>query len=590
MVGVRGRGIDPEATGVGIGPGGGALRRLSSHPAAGPAVLAGSWIVPAACSVVALLFADAYHPNADIALIELHVRDVGSEKVLLGPYSRFGWSHPGPSMYYLLAVPYRLLGSTSANLLIGALLLNTAALVGVTIVAWRRGGAVLGALTFLLLGLTVRALGPQFLRDPWNPHLPVLPLALLLLTAWSLALGKRWALPVAAALASFVTQSHTGYAPVTAVVLAVALVGFVRSRPVRPLPAAALAAGIVGLLWLPPVLEEVVHRPGNLRSLLDFYTGDHAATGLGRGVRAVALQLGATPEWLVGRRPVQPFDGAVQLRSRIVPVAVVPVILAAVVGWRRGWRDIRWLSGLVVALILAAVASMSRVTGALLPYLTVWTWIVGVMAWLLAGAALTRWVCDVRPALGRPICRSLVVAGGAVLVVNSVSAASAGTPTGYESRIVGELGAGLATALAQDPDVVHLDVAGSFASGQYSPGVALQLERRGWRVEVDGGDELGFGRHRNRCTEGATSLLVAVDDEARIAARDDDLELLARAGTLPARERERRATLHDEVLAAGRAGSLSDEELYERVATLPDLGFQVAVFRDGTRRCDGAAR
>ena len=559
----------------------------SSRPSRGPILLlAGSWVAPAACSVIGLAVADGYHPNADIALIELHVRDVGSEEVLLGPYSRFGWSHPGPLLYYLLAVPYRLLGSTSAGIAVGALLVNTAALVGITLVAWRRGGPVVGALAFLLAGLTVRALGPQFLRDPWNPHLPVLLFTLFLLTAWSLAVGKRWALPAAAVLASFAVQSHIGYGPAAAAVAAVALVGFVRSRPVRPLPAAALAAGVAGLLWLPPVLEEVLHRPGNLRALLDFYTQDHATSGLGSGVRAVALQLGPLPEWLVGRRPVDPVDGSVQLPSWSAPVAVVPVVLAAALARRRGWRDITWLSALVVALTLAAVVSMSRVTGELLPYLTVWTWVVGVMAWLLVGATAARWVSDERPGLARPICRSLVVAGGAVLIANSVSAASAGTPTGPESRLVEALGEGVAAALPDRPGVVHLEAAGSFASGQYSPGVALELERRGWRVEVDAGNQAGFGRHRYRCTAGATSLLVAADDEVRIATRGDDLELLARVGTLPARERERRARLHDEALAAGRAGALSEEELYARVAALPSLGLQVAVFEDGARRCD----
>ena len=60
-------------------------------------------------------------PVGDEALIEMRVRDVPGHMPLLGVYSRFGWSHPGPLQFLLLAVPYRLLGQSSAALLVGAL-------------------------------------------------------------------------------------------------------------------------------------------------------------------------------------------------------------------------------------------------------------------------------------------------------------------------------------------------------------------------------------------------------------------------------------------------------------------------------------
>jgi len=44
----------------------------------------------------------------DNALSQLRIADVGHHAVLLGPYARDGWSHPGPAMYFLLALPYQL--------------------------------------------------------------------------------------------------------------------------------------------------------------------------------------------------------------------------------------------------------------------------------------------------------------------------------------------------------------------------------------------------------------------------------------------------------------------------------------------------
>src|SRR4051794_3327532 len=44
---------------------------------------------------------------SDWGPMELRVRDVGTSHLpLVGPYSRYGWSHPGPIVFYLLALPY----------------------------------------------------------------------------------------------------------------------------------------------------------------------------------------------------------------------------------------------------------------------------------------------------------------------------------------------------------------------------------------------------------------------------------------------------------------------------------------------------
>jgi hypothetical protein len=42
----------------------------------------------------------------DAAIIELDVRNALDGGQLLGPYSRFGWNHPGPAYFYLLGPAY----------------------------------------------------------------------------------------------------------------------------------------------------------------------------------------------------------------------------------------------------------------------------------------------------------------------------------------------------------------------------------------------------------------------------------------------------------------------------------------------------
>src|SRR4051812_45809588 len=107
----------------------------SSSRASGSAALVGITLVPLVVAFVALFTPKRGRilPWGDTALLELSVRDVGSHVLLLGPYSRYRWHHPGPLLFDWLAVPYRLLGSNARALNQGSLL--TAA-IAIGVVAW----------------------------------------------------------------------------------------------------------------------------------------------------------------------------------------------------------------------------------------------------------------------------------------------------------------------------------------------------------------------------------------------------------------------------------------------------------------------
>ena len=114
---------------------------------------------------------------ADHAAIELRVRVVGgTDTPLVGPYSRFGWSHPGPFLFDLLALPYRGLGREGTGLLSGAAVVNAVAVivaVGVLAAAARSR-----ALVWCDRPRAARytRLGGKLLDDPWNPYIIVLPM------------------------------------------------------------------------------------------------------------------------------------------------------------------------------------------------------------------------------------------------------------------------------------------------------------------------------------------------------------------------------------------------------------------------------
>src|SRR5215210_7705445 len=119
-------------------------------------------LLPLAVAAVRILAAvgDAHPTMGDTALLELGVRRLGSEPLLLGAYSRFGWLHPGPAPFVALAPAYWSTGGHALGLNLGALVLNAGCIIGVAVLAWRRGGAPLLAWALVLLALLLRLLGP----------------------------------------------------------------------------------------------------------------------------------------------------------------------------------------------------------------------------------------------------------------------------------------------------------------------------------------------------------------------------------------------------------------------------------------------
>ncbi|HEY2429607.1 MAG TPA: hypothetical protein VGI06_11805, partial [Acidimicrobiales bacterium] len=78
----------------------------------------------------------------DQALLELGARRAAHLDQLVGPYSRTGFHHPGPIVFYLLAPFVRILGTGGSGLYLGAVAINGAALVATVAVLWRRLGPV----------------------------------------------------------------------------------------------------------------------------------------------------------------------------------------------------------------------------------------------------------------------------------------------------------------------------------------------------------------------------------------------------------------------------------------------------------------
>lgn len=371
----------------------------------------------------------------DQALIGLDTDDAGRLDQTVGPYSRFGWAHPGPVWFYLLAPVHWLGGSDSGALVAATLSVHALAALLAVAVVWRAASPVLALATALVIGLYVLRMPAEFFVDAWNPYALLLPVLLLLLVAVeSVRRGSVAYLLGSAAVASFLVQTHVGAAPLASLIGLATLVGTIVQR--RRLgtrtswrPVAALG-GLLVAMWAPPVAQQLAAAPGqgNLSQLVSFFVHDRAdgqPLSLAECITAVGRVLAMTPygwgaDSLETDVSGMPASVALALAAQ---VAIAAALVAA--GW--WWRSATAIlvGAAVLVALAAAVLAARTVTGPLHWYLIVWVSVLPAVTVVGAIALVLRWLPD-RPS-GSPGAGALaarLAPAGSVLVLLAISLGS----------------------------------------------------------------------------------------------------------------------------------------------------------------------
>jgi hypothetical protein len=427
---------------------------------------------------------------ADDALTELAVRDTLHGHQLLGPYSRFGWHHPGPASFELLAVFYRILGFDGRSGYLGGLVIATLAGAAACWLVWRRAGDVAGLFAVAATTVFLYQVGPQVWRTSWNPYLIVLPCLLLAVLCADAATGHLLAAGAAWLVGSAIVQTHIGTAPVVAVwVVGATVAAFVVGRRRPTVPGVALLGGGLVLLWLPPAIDQIRHHPGNATLIWRFFTATHAGHPVGESLNALGTAAATvfTGDRLAGHPSYRLNHGGLLAAGlTVVSLALTGVLAVAA---RRG------RPGAPFALALAAVASTgfvagtlgnTRVVGPILGFFELWFAVLPVVLGL-ALAALCRPSARVLP-----LALVVVLVAGAALGVRAADAPSGPSLSAANVAAVTRL---VVPSLRQDGRPVFLDIA-SHDTWPVAAGVAAELERRGYAVHVSPAWTLLFGARR----------------------------------------------------------------------------------------------
>ena len=517
----------------------------------------------------------AYLPTQDFAVLDLRVRDVWSGDLpLVGVYSRFGWNHPGPLLFWLLAPLNWLFGGAPWTTLVGHAALQGIAIVGAAWTAWRRGGlaVVLGAMAVILL--TYAAIGDYLLFQPWNPHVALIAFPWFVLAAWGVAVGDTRDVIVAAVLATFLVQAHVGYAPLVLACALVALVFVVLdARAARATRAAdqpgawarwrrpvIVAAGVTVVLWIPVVVDQLTQSPGNLRAMARYFLkGDQPAAGLAKGMGWLAAEYRGRPPWLGGGDLFDPFTFEAWPRSRAwLLIPLVLLVVAGVVSRRR--RDTRAFRLVVMtaALNVVGIVTLAGVTGIGYPYLFYWRIPLAPFTLFATGYALVRAIDPERV----PVVR---IVGYAMLTV-TVGAAGVGftkdvvdhpglvnplEPTVRAMTTRLEREAGDRTVLVRVADVAARGLQG---------GIFDALDRKGVDVRVDTDNEFQYGRSRGATLDEAASVWYVVEESALVStlSAQPEAKVIARSTPLTRAEEAELTQLHRELADAARAAGRDD--------------------------------
>lgn len=489
-------------------------------------------VVPLVVAVVAIA-QYRWYPIGDLAQATLRQHSFWSDPPLVGPAGRiegFGQqgNHPGPAMFWSTWPLWAVLGRTpwahqAATAAISLLVFVATVLAVRRHFTWKHASAVAVLATVLM-----RSWGPEPLTQPWNPYVALVPFFAFVVLSWLAADGRPGVLPAAVAAGSFCIQSHVGYAPAVGGILAVAAVlllvdGWRRAGAPGPVTVGLwlLAAAAVGLaLWLPPLIDQWSHDPGNLRIILETFNEQTGSTiGFGDGARVLLTQLNPVGNWLLGTEDVM---GSVLPGVLLLGAWVVAAISAI----RDRHRALTRLNAVILVALAAALYWAARLDSVRLLYLVQWFWSitalvvlsVGWTAWRLLAPAVAARLDERSPTAVRAALAVLA----AVAALNAVVFAAQATQTEPSEPRYSDTLAHLAgpTADGLDPEARYLlqwvdpnDLGGS------GFGLLLELESRGFDLGVPWPWSAAAEPHRVRAPEDADRIITVVtgDENIRVA-------------------------------------------------------------------------
>jgi len=341
--------------------------------------------------------------SGDAALLEISTRNLASGKSLTGPYSRFGFHHPGPA-YFLARIPlYFLFDSSSSSSYLTVSLISMLSLGGIFLLIRRNAGSITSIAFCLIAALYLRSIQPAIWLSEWNAFVVILPLFITVIAFAAVGSGLHRYLPLAVLSGSFVAQTHIGTFPVVVITsIAAGTLYFVpkgillpgeaeRSTCGSPGKSLIIAIVLLAALWSPVAVEQVSSGSnGNVTTILSYLKDNkpepvtsEAVESWGSAASCVEIST-LNPEFLRKTNSL----GIVQIAA--LAIRFSSLILCLILLKRKGGsRFIASLCLLVLTLHVVTFLSILQIRGVPHSYLFTWISFIGPASWVaIAGAVI----------------------------------------------------------------------------------------------------------------------------------------------------------------------------------------------------------
>jgi hypothetical protein len=341
--------------------------------------------------------------SGDGALLEISTRNLASGKSLTGPYSRFGFHHPGPA-YFLARIPlYFLFDSSSSSSYLTVSLINILSLAGIFLLLKKNAGSIPSIAFCLIAAMYLRSIQPAIWLSEWNAFVVILPLFITVITLAAVGSGLHRYLPLAVLSGSFTVQTHIGSILVVMIIsITAGILYFVPNGILLPATAERTASGNAGknlliafvllaVLWSPVVVEQFSSGPdGNITAILSFFKENQPEP----------VTLEAVEDWRSAASCVEVSCLNPSFLRRTNSLGIVKIVVLAIrfsaliLCWfllkRRGGN--RFIASLcLLALILHVVTFLSilQIRGVPHSYLFTWISFISPLSWVaIAGAVI----------------------------------------------------------------------------------------------------------------------------------------------------------------------------------------------------------
>jgi hypothetical protein len=495
-----------------------------------------------------------WFPAGDMAQAELHMRGFFERPPLVGAAGRivsdsgFQGSHPGPSLWFAMLPVYLIGGRSSDALMAASASVHLFSIAAVVLLARRRGGWTFAGLIALSVLAVVRSSGTDFMIEPWNPWLALLPFAVFVFLVLEVLVptpsnddsGATRAsrldnvfLVLAVVVGSHCVQSHAGYVllvvPPIGVMLVALTIRRMRNNDTTGAgsPRRAFAPLLVGIvtamvMWSPALLDQMRRRPGNLSILWQHFGSPEEPTlALHESVEIITTQMNLFGPWLFG--PGAAHSEFVRWIGFVAFIAVVCAGFFAAMSAHTMPRSRAVFSILIGFHVLGSI-SILRIFGPYYEYTIRWFWLLTAIT--LAFGLFTA-VSAIEPAVGlknRSFASPSTLVGFIVLVLSCITVIQVVDRVKLPGRTDSKILAGLVGDVSRvmDKDKTYqIRFYDPYTLNATGFGLLLELERRGFDVKVAPEFAAAALPHRTAPMEQTDEVLWVVVGPALEEARSD---------------------------------------------------------------------